>query len=313
MRLERCWLTIHNAADKGQAYFQGVAFFNIKAAPGANSMMKDPAAPPIVPDSLELKDCVARGQAVFVRSAELQPFSLHWENGLLATTEQLLLAGGGPMSSPHGTRILLDLRHVTALARGGLCKLAGTAEAPNLLDTEVKCIDSILLGGPGAAVIEQSGINRGSSSLQQQFVWTGDHNFCQGFAPFWKIVDLTFPSEPQQLPFSKGEVVVAATSAIWNDPPASDRTVDTLTLREFLLADSKPGEPMRFEASDGKPPGLDAARIPTPPAERPPVADRTPAADAKVVPADTRLRGELEGNVVPPDRNLDVTLPRSED
>jgi hypothetical protein len=161
VRLERCWLTIHNAADKGQAYFQGVAFFNIKAPPGANSMMRDPSAPPVQPDSIELQDCVARGQAVFVRTSDVQPFSLVWENGLLATTEQLLLAGGGSMSPPHGARMQIDLRHVTALARGGLYKIVGTLDAPYLLDAKVKCIDSILIGGPDSAVIEQAGINRG--------------------------------------------------------------------------------------------------------------------------------------------------------
>jgi len=320
VRLERCWLTIRNAADKGQAYFQGVSFFNIKAAPGANSMMQDKSAPPVVPDSLELKDCVARGQAVFVRSAEQQPFSLHWENGLLATTEQFLLAGGGSMSPPNGARIVIDLRHVTVLAHGGVCKLAGTVDAPYLLAAEVKCVDSILLGGGllgghGAAVIEQTGNNRNGNSLQQQFSWTGDHNFCQGFAPFWRIVDLNRAAEPEQISFSKGEVSIAATSAIWSDPPASDRSVDTLTLREFALADSKPDEPMRFEASDGKPAGLDAARMPSPPPERLPADDRasTSAADSRAAPAETQLRSEPTGEASGPDRNFDTTVPRSED
>ncbi len=155
-------------------------------------------------------------------------------------------------------------------------------------------------------MIEQVGINRGGP-LQQQFVWEGDHNFYQGFASFWKIVDLSFPSEPQTIAFPKGEAVVATSSAVWSNPPAADRAVDTLTVDEFLLADSKSGEPMRFEASDGKPAGLDAARIPASPSQP------KPAPDAKTPPDESAARATTDLDAVARPLDFDEPLPPREE
>jgi hypothetical protein len=143
--------------------------------------------------------------------------------------------------------------------------------------------------------------------LQQQFAWEGDHNFYQGFGSFWKIVDLTFPSEPQAIAFPKGEAVVATTSAVWSNPPAADRAVDTLTVDEFLLADFKPGEPMRFEASDGKPAGLDAARIPASPSQP------KPAPDVETAPDASASRSEADRAAVVRPLDFDETPPPRED
>ena len=53
---------------------------------------RDPAA------AIELVDCIARGEATFLRVEDLQPVRLFWNNGLLATSERLLVAVGGARS-----------------------------------------------------------------------------------------------------------------------------------------------------------------------------------------------------------------------
>ncbi len=91
---KNCTLAIHNAADNGDSFHENVSFFDIKAAPGVDPMMKMADTPPIQPVDIVLQNCVARGEGTFLHAADAQPVSLDWENGLLATSEVLLFAEG---------------------------------------------------------------------------------------------------------------------------------------------------------------------------------------------------------------------------
>ena len=95
VRLEKCALVIDNASEQLGTYQQDVAFVRTRAAPGADTVLDDGTAAPIPPATIKLVDCTAVGEAVFLRAEDLQPVHLSWNNGLLATTERLLSAGGG--------------------------------------------------------------------------------------------------------------------------------------------------------------------------------------------------------------------------
>ena len=85
-----------------------------------------------------------------------------WDNGLLATTERLLSAGGG--ADPQaGEKMQVDLSHVTAAVRGGLCRIASNPIGPHPLPLQSLVADSILLGGPAAAA--GAGRRRGNRQL----------------------------------------------------------------------------------------------------------------------------------------------------
>ena len=89
VRLERCSLTVLNASDQLTAYHQEVAFVRARPAPDADTAVDSaPAATPLA--TIELTDCIARGEAVFLSVEDLQPVYLLWDNGLLATTDRLL-------------------------------------------------------------------------------------------------------------------------------------------------------------------------------------------------------------------------------
>ena len=49
--------------------------------------------------AIELVDCIARGEAVLVRAEDGQGARFAWDNGLLVTSERLLIAGGGGQTS----------------------------------------------------------------------------------------------------------------------------------------------------------------------------------------------------------------------
>jgi serine/threonine-protein kinase len=79
--LEKCTLTIDNASDQLGTYHQDVAFVRVRAAPGAETVVGDGASAPVPKAEVELDDCIARGEAVFLRAEDLQPVHLTWNNG----------------------------------------------------------------------------------------------------------------------------------------------------------------------------------------------------------------------------------------
>jgi len=158
-RLERCWLSVRNADDQGGSYHPDVAFFGVRPEPGAESTGGEAAGGGLASTDIELVDCVARGEAALLRVDQLQPVELIWENGLLATSEQLLVARGGQRSPASAERITIDLRHLTAAVHGGLCRLtddqptvdlpAGSRERGHAARTHPMGRRSQLLSGSG--------------------------------------------------------------------------------------------------------------------------------------------------------------------
>ena len=185
VRLERCSLTVHNASDQLTTYHQEVAFVRARPAPDADAAVdSSPAATPLA--TIELTDCIARGEAVFLSVEDLQPVYLLWDNGLLATSEQLLTAGGGQVAPKPDEMLRLELRHLTAAVRGGLCRLSATSANPYQLTVQFVCSDDIILTAPGAPLIEQEGTASVEKS-RQRFVWNGDRNYYQDVDVFWMV------------------------------------------------------------------------------------------------------------------------------
>jgi hypothetical protein len=139
LEFKQCSMTIRNATADRRAYQSNVAFIDLKAPPGAGAMTMEtmPVAEPV---RLTLANCIARGEAVFLRATETQPATLTWTNGLLATSERLLLETGGDASSrsPEG-RIVIYLDHVTAFTRNGLCLIGNSDDARYLMGADFEC------------------------------------------------------------------------------------------------------------------------------------------------------------------------------
>ena len=69
VRLEKCVLTIRNATDQLAAYHEEVAFFRTKSVPGA-MVMAEVATAATPPTTIELVDCLARGEADFMQAED---------------------------------------------------------------------------------------------------------------------------------------------------------------------------------------------------------------------------------------------------
>ncbi len=187
VHMERCTLTTSNATDQGSTYHQDVAFLRARSAPNADLMMDAVrAATPLA--TVELVDCIARGEADLLRVDDPQPVSLTWDNGLLITTERLLTTNGSQWT-PKPDEMRIELRHVTAAVGSGLCRLTSGPSNPHQLAVQFVSTNSILIAPPGVPLIEQQGASS-IEDFRRLFVWNGDRNFYEGVDVFWSVSTL---------------------------------------------------------------------------------------------------------------------------
>jgi hypothetical protein len=269
LRLENCWLTIHNAATPTTAFHQDVAFFDVKSPLGTEGMLIGTSMPS-QSASLELKNCVVRGEAALVRANDVQPFQLQWENGLLATTERLLASEGGQFAPREYGTMQVDLRHVTAYVGGGLCRLATRDDEPYQLDADIRCLDSILIGSGTAPLIEHVGVDLGPG-FQERLEWNGDRNFYESFTVFWKIGHAgafdevrAFNRREWQDYWGSEHENAAGGRVVWRQLPDAARAPHTHVPADYALA-AESDNPGRGAASDGHDAGMRSDLLPPPP------------------------------------------------
>ncbi len=186
VKLERCWLTVRNASDQQTAYHQDVSVFRVRAPPGMNLPIEGRPAARSPRVSIDLTDCVIRGEAVCLRIEDLHAMDLTWQNGLLATTEHLLVAEAGERLPVADQSVRIDLRDVTAVVGRGLFRLNHGEFAPHQLPIHVGCTRSLLIGSAKASLLEQAGVTDMKQAFQQ-IQWTGDRNFFEGFGSYWTV------------------------------------------------------------------------------------------------------------------------------
>ncbi len=280
LRLEGCTVTIRNATDSATSYHPDVAVFDVRAMPGGRTVMPSQEAPVYHPPaSVQLKNCIVRGESLFVRANQSQPLQVTWDNGLLATTERFLSAIGGPSEPKTLGQIQIELRHVTALMRTGFCSLSNTHDAPLQLPLEVNASDCILIGDASAPLIEQSGIDE-TADFRKRITWNGDRNFYEGFSTFWRISSSGADAQQMSLAewqtfWGSRENQPVAGKVAWQELPPATRPVHELAPADFGLRSGE--NPARGAASDGRDAGFQADQLP--------IAPQNPAANAVDTPA----------------------------
>ncbi len=185
--LSRCAMTVRNAGQGRSTYHEGVAaFIDVlvpSTDPGAAAAGGD--APTLVPITLE--DCVARGEATFLRIPQAVPVRLKFNGGLLATTERLLTIGGCPEETIQDAYIKLDLDHLTAVVDGGLCLIKNGENAPYLATLDVECNDCIVvMKNKTAALFDHRGVAT-AREFMRGLLLSGRRNFYQNVDLFWRV------------------------------------------------------------------------------------------------------------------------------
>jgi hypothetical protein len=221
LRLGHCVLTIHNATANGDAYHDQVAFFTFASGTGSEPMSMMPKGmSPLPPVQIALDNCFVRGEADLVADRDLKPLNFSCVNGLLALSERLFVAGEGASMPQEGSRIRIDLDHVTALVRQGLCRVSASDSTPALPDVEVRLSGSeIASDSPDAALVEHVS-HASSNELQALFHWQATNTTYRGIRTFWKIAT---PGTSREID--------AKTYAEWTDlwPAERNTRVEPLT------------------------------------------------------------------------------------
>jgi serine/threonine-protein kinase len=280
---QNCTFTIHAQPP----YYAGVAFFDIKALPGTGTMDMGGTTVDNHVVNINLKNCVARGEATLLRDTDLQPVRLTWNDGLLATSERLLVAEGSSVQPRQEARAEVNLRHVTAMV-GGLVLMTNSQEEPHQLVVDLRCHDCILATSGTAALVEQRG-SAGIDEFLARFLWSGDSNYFQGFNTFWQVMNSAGPTGSKQLNFDQWRERWQFTSThqfggqdavVWATRPSGGRPYHTHLASDFVLDASAPANPALGGASDGSDAG---ARLPYLP-----VLPETVAAAATATPPTSR-------------------------
>lgn len=170
--LKSCILTIENDLTDDQGR---VAFIDIVAP--AESMERPTKLP------IDLEDCIVRGGADMVRMRQSLPIILKWNNGLLATSQRLLVADGSPQS--WDDTIGLSLSHVTVSVGQGLCLLRDSIDQPHQPALEFVCNKSIISAG-SSALVEHDGVGD-VEKFRHALVISGGTNYFEGVTDYWRV------------------------------------------------------------------------------------------------------------------------------
>ncbi len=135
-----CTFTIRNVGTNGSPTASKVAFLDVVGPGEFGGLLLD--SRPLAGDTptIWLEDCIARGQAPFVRAEFAVPFSFSWEHGLFISTQRLVEVGGAlfePRWEHGGVNIFL--KRLLSVADLGIGLIHSDQVAPYPLRTSINC------------------------------------------------------------------------------------------------------------------------------------------------------------------------------
>jgi len=268
--LRQCSLTIRNHSDRQTAYHPDVAFFRLKSALAEG--MIGSALTPLPRAAVTLTDCVARGEAVFVGMELPMPLTLKWTNGLLVTSEHLLKAEGGERIALAEESIRMELQHVTAVVRNGLCRFHQTEFAPHPWPVQIQTSHNVFLAAPASALLEQLGVGDVAEALAR-LSWDGTRNWYEGFTIFWAVRPLAPDTSARVMTFddwqahwqAERESAPAWNGAQWQQLPDPSQPVHRQVVADYTLRPAVATLPGTAEAEL---PGAQAESLPPLPPEQ---------------------------------------------
>ncbi len=271
VRLQACVLTL---AETETVFGpgDGAAFFEIAPASSSDTEASDD----FKGNLLELEDCLVRGAATLLSAPQAVAAHLLWHNGLLLTSDRLLSFGGCDAPPKDMDQLVVELDHLTAVMRRGMCLFENNWEAPFQIPAEIRCTNSILIADSDAALIEQRGVDR-IHDMRGRLEWHGDRNFYEGVDVFWQIHGLDQDQAPDQMTLptwrsfwgGTRENLPSQSRVAWRGALPTDRPLAEQTAADYLLDDdSQQANPARGAASDGFDAGFRADLLAQPYAAR---------------------------------------------
>jgi len=169
----------------------------------------------------------------------------------------------------------MELRHVTAATRGGLCRLSASPANPFQRTVHFVCSDDIFMTSPGTPLVEQHGAES-LAKMRQRFVWNGDRNSYQDIDVFWAARGADSEAAPNAMSFedwitywgASRENQPSREPLAWRHAPNASRPLHEQSAADYTLEDPTFGDaafgapgfrfdralPHPYEASWGIPP-----------------------------------------------------------
>lgn len=274
VRVSRSCVTISNLNDLGAPAPRGAAFFRVVAqspapVPGESVVLPSP--------SFDFASAVFRGEATLFRSIAGASFSCRWTNGLLASSERLLLAGGRIRRPLWDDLIEVSLDQVTAIVPEGLVAFEATADAgPYFPLAKIAVRDSIVKTRKSSPLIEHRGavdlVEAGSSVVS----YFGRGDFYPETEIVWQVVPLAGLIQTLDLEGIRSvewfDVTAPRRQAVWYrlpQVPVSQQTPEDYRLLE------DPANPAFWGSDESGPVGADWTSLGAP--QSPPTRSSMPS------------------------------------
>jgi hypothetical protein len=267
IRLLDCAMTIRNADGNHAALYQNVSFFHTKAAPQRVRTTLGDVQEPLPRLQLQLRDCVARGEAALLRGSALDTVQLQWDNGLVAISEPFVVLQGQSASLPLGAQLEIDLKHVTCLARSGFCRMLSSEDQRHLPTVRFDCTDSILIMA-NTPLVDQVGAQT-ADEFKRLVLWNAANNFYENVSEYWHI-DGGRNSEVVSMRWGNWQDFWGPgrerndrpMPVLWRVAADPETPLSEQTLDAFVL-DESDANPARAAASDGSSDaGMQVDRLP---------------------------------------------------
>ncbi|MCA9264218.1 MAG: hypothetical protein KDA60_10240, partial [Planctomycetales bacterium] len=280
LRLTHCAVTLAGRTDWAAHYYADASTFDL-IAPDAEIAMPSMNQPEHVETHLVLEDCVIRGIGDVLTADTTVPFRMHWDHGLLATSQHLLVLGGGSQSFEPQERASINLKHVTALVDQGLVRVQPRLEHRSWIPLQLTCEHCIVIGQRDVPMITHVGTGESLDTMEQHFSFRGQQNFYEEMDTLWLLIS----RDEYKADFVEEEAVDFEAwmdrwrsadqnslhdSVEWDRKPRSNVPRYELQPSDFRLSE-RPGNPARGNVLHDFDAGFyDPRRLPTPaPISRP--------------------------------------------
>jgi hypothetical protein len=215
---------------------------------------------------LTLQRSIARGEASLLSLTDETPLTVRWSQGLLVTPKHLIETGGSSSEPQYYEQIVLDLEHVTAVARQGLYYLRrgpGKGYQFHVNSYATRCI---FVADAGSPLFEMIGLAQPPEDDELQSIGDGNR-----FSPIdmpYLFVRPTAGSEPFASRIGRrwSSETRPQAGVPWLRPPSFDRPAHQMTRHDFQIdvevAEDLTGYDMQLLPDAWVPPAPTAATPP---------------------------------------------------
>ncbi len=192
---------------------------------------------------INLDRCIARGEASVVWLNDETPLTIRWNQGLLVTTQHLLVTSGSASEPQYYDQIVLDLKNVTAFCREGLYFLRRGPGKAFQFHVNAYAEQCVFVSDTASPLFEMVGLV--NPPEQDELQSTGEGNrFSPADMPFL-FVRQTMGSEPQVFKLGRrwSSETRSQAGVPWLHAPPLKTPAHEAVKRDFLIDESGDGRP----------------------------------------------------------------------